>query len=143
MMNVMPSGSRKTFRIGRFNSVNLSKRGAPCPTAGVWCRPHAKATDQFARPASTRDKDGDRGHAHIEDEQTVLIDETPGSRNSLGALSSPEATHVAVLMNSDSFAEFDANGFIAPFQEASQPPDICRWKGRLPDFLACPPLDLT
>ena len=28
MMSLMPFGSRKTLRVGRFLSVNLSKRGA-------------------------------------------------------------------------------------------------------------------
>jgi hypothetical protein len=87
----MPFGSRKTFRVGRFLSVNLSKRGATLSGRRGLVSTNSRTRKlQINLPlASTRDKDGDRSRAHIEGEHTALTDESPGSRNTLEALSSP------------------------------------------------------
>src|SRR5215217_6971398 len=84
MMSLMPFVPARRSALAASSASICRNEAPPCPAGGAWCRRTAahESYRSICRSAATRDKDGDRGHAHIEGEHTALT-ESLGSRNSL------------------------------------------------------------
>ena len=102
MMSPCRSVPARRSALAASSPSTCRNEAPPCPAGGVGCRRTAahESYRSICRSASTRDIDGDGGRAYIEGEHTALTDESPGSRNTLGALSSPAGgTHPTVALD--------------------------------------------